>query len=132
MPSTMTQSGHDPPAAAAVIPPLGAGGDVETTARALLEAAALAAAMRREAIWNPLVHLHAAAERAWASAGSGESGDWRTDPSRQATGFRLAVLVAEATISRRLVEDAYLNARQLSVDLRQAATWLGDGARFGV
>jgi hypothetical protein len=49
----------------------------------------------------------------------------------QAVGFRLAVLVAETTISRRLVEDAYLNARQLSVDLRQAATWLGDGARFG-
>jgi hypothetical protein len=31
-----------------------------------------------------------------------------------------------------LVEDAYLNARQLSVDLRQAAIWLGDGAWFGV
>jgi hypothetical protein len=46
--------------------------------------------------------------------------------------LRLAVLVAEATISRCLVADAYLNARQLSVDLRQAATWLGDGARFGV
>jgi hypothetical protein len=46
--------------------------------------------------------------------------------------LRLAVLVAEATISRRLVEDAYLNARQLSVGLRQAAAWLGDGARFGV
>jgi hypothetical protein len=39
------------------------------------------------------------------------------------------VLVAEAAIGRCLVEDAYLNARQLSVDLRQAATWLGDGAR---
>jgi hypothetical protein len=117
--------------AAATTPPLRAGGDVETTARALLEAAALAAAMRRVEIWNPLVHLHAAADRAWASAGSGERGDWRTDPGRPASGFRLAVLVAEATISRGLVEDAYLNARQLSVDLRQAATWLGDGARFG-
>jgi hypothetical protein len=128
----MTQSGHDPPVAAAVTPPLRAGGDVETTARTLLETAALAAAMRRGQIWNPLVHLHAAADRAWASAGSGERGDWRTDPSRQATGFRLAVLVAEATIGRCLVEDVYLNARQLSVDLRQAATWLGDGAQFGV
>jgi hypothetical protein len=128
----MTQSGHDPPVAAAATPPLPAGGDVQTTARALLEAAALATAMRRGAIWNPLVHLHAAADRAWASAASGERADWRTDPSRPATGLRLAVLVAEATISRRLVEDAYLNARQLSVDLRQAATWLGDGGRFGV
>ena len=105
---------------------------METTARALLEAAALAAAMRQGASWNPRLHLHAAADRVWASARSGKRGDWRTDPSRPATGLRLAVLVAEATISRRLVEDAYLNARQLSVDLRQAATWLGDGARFGV
>ena len=92
----------------------------------------MAAAMRRVEIWNPLLRLGAAADRAWVSAGSGERGDWRTDPGRQATGFRLAVLVAEATISRCLVEDAYLNARQLSVDLRQAATWLRDGARFGV
>jgi hypothetical protein len=128
----MTQSGQDPPVAAATTPPLRAGGDVETTARALLEAAALAAAMRRVEVWNPLLRLDAAADRAWASAGSGERGDWRTDPGRQATGFRLAVLVAEATISRCLVEDAYPNARQLSVDLRQAAIWLGDGARFGV
>jgi hypothetical protein len=128
----MTQSGQDPPAAAAVTPPLGAGGDVETTARALLEAAALAAAMRRGESWNPRLHLDAAADRAWASAGSGEREDWRTGPSTLATGFRLAVLVAEATISRCLVEDAYLNARQLSVDLCQAVTWLGDGARFGV
>ena len=81
---------------------------METTARALLEAAALAAAMRRVEIWNPLLRLDAAADRAWASAGSGERGDWRTDPGRQATGFRLAV------------------------DLRQAAIWLGDGAWFGV
>jgi hypothetical protein len=132
MPSAMTQSGHHPPAAAAVPPPLRAGGDVEMTARALLEAAALAAAMRRGESWNPRLHLHAAAERAWASAGSGARADWRTDPSRPAAGLRLAVLVAEATISRRLVEDAYLNARQLSVDLRRAAAWLGDGARFGV
>jgi hypothetical protein len=128
----MTQSGQDPPVAAAGAPPLRAGGDVETTAQALLEAAALAAAMRRVESWNPRLHLDAAAERAWASAGSGERGDWRMDPSRLTTSFRLAVLVAEAAISRCLVEDAYLNARQLSVDLRQGATWLGDGARFGV
>jgi hypothetical protein len=51
----MTQSGQDPPVAAAVAPPLEAVGEVETTARALLEAAALAAAMRRGAIWNPLL-----------------------------------------------------------------------------
>jgi hypothetical protein len=87
--------------------------------------------MRRVEIWNPLLHLDAAADRAWASAGSGERGDWRTDPGRQATWFRLAVLVAEATISRCLVEGAYLNARQLSVDLPQAATWLGDGFKAG-
>jgi hypothetical protein len=31
-----------------------------------------------------------------------------------------------------LVEDPYLNARHLSIDLRQAASWFGDGARFGV
>jgi hypothetical protein len=128
----MTQSGQDPPVAAAVTLPLRADGNVESTARALLEAAALAAAMRRVESWNPRLHLDAAADRAWASAGSRERGDWRTDPSKPATAFRLAVLVAEATISRCLVEDAYLNARQLSVDLRQAATWLGDGARFGV
>ena len=53
-------------------------------------------------------------------------------PQQAGPGLRLAVLVGEATISRRLVEGAYVNARQLSVDLRQAATWLGDGARFGV
>jgi hypothetical protein len=128
----MTQSGQDPPVAAATTPPLWAGGDVETTARALLEAAALAAAMRRVEIWNPLLHLDAAADRAWASAGSGERGDWRTDPGRQATGFRLAVLVAEATISRCLAEGGYLSARELSVDLRHAAAWLAAGAQFGL
>ena len=88
--------------------------------------------MRRGKILNPFLYLDAAADRAWASAGAENGGDWWTDPSRQATGFRLAVLVAEAAIGRCLVEDAYLNARQLSVDLRQAATWLGDGARFGM
>ena len=61
----------------------------------------------------------------------GDQGGWRTDPSKQATQFRLAVLVAEATIGRCLAEDGYLSARQLSVDLRQAAAWLAAGARFG-
>jgi hypothetical protein len=128
----MAQSGQDPPVAAAVTPPLRAGGDVETTARALLEAAALAAAMRRVGIWNPHLHLDAVADRAWASAGSGGQGEWRTDPSQPAIELRLAVLVAEATISRCLAEDGYLSARQLSVDLRQAAAWLAAGAQFGV
>jgi hypothetical protein len=41
------------------------------------------------------------------------------------------VLVAEATIRRCLAEDGYLSARQLSVDLRNAAAWLAAGARFG-
>jgi hypothetical protein len=105
---------------------------VVAVAVALLEAAALIAAMRRVASWNPLLPLYAAADRRWISSASVDQGGWRTNPSTQAADVRLAVLVAEATISRRLVEDAYLNARQLSVDLRQAATWLGDGARFGV
>jgi hypothetical protein len=39
---------------------------------------------------------------------------------------------AEATVSRCLAEDGYLSARQLSVDLRQAAAWLAVGAQFGV
>jgi hypothetical protein len=45
--------------------------------------------------------------------GSGDQGDWRTDPSKQAADLRLTVLVAEATISHRLAEDGYLSARQL-------------------
>ena len=95
-------------------------------------AAALAAAMRRVGIWNPHLHLDAAADRAWASAGSGGQGEWRTDPSQPAIELRVAVLVAEATVSRCLAEDGYLSARQLSVDLRQAAAWLAAGAQFGV
>jgi hypothetical protein len=56
---------------------------------------------------------------------------WRTDPSKQATEFRVEVLIAEATIGRCLAEDGYLNARQPSVDLRNVAVWLAAGARFG-
>jgi hypothetical protein len=104
---------------------------VVAAAVALLEAAALAAAMRRVASWSPHQHLTAAADRAWAlSAGEGQGG-WRTDPSKQAAEFRLAVLVAEATIGRCLAEDGYLSVRQLSVDLRHAAAWLAAGAQFG-
>jgi hypothetical protein len=119
----------EPPAVAAQSPR--AGGQVVTVAVALLEAAALTAVMRRVASWNPHVHLSAAADRLWApSAGEGQGG-WRTDPSKYAAEFRLAVLVAEATIGRCLAEDGYLSARQLSVDLRHAAVWLASGAQFG-
>jgi hypothetical protein len=118
----MPQPEHDPPAA---------DGDVVTGAVALLEAAALTAIMRRVPTWNPHLHLYAAADRMWVRSGSGDQGEWRTDPSEQAADLRLAVLVAEATISRRLAEDGYLNARQLSVDLRHAAAWLAAGAQFG-
>jgi hypothetical protein len=119
---------HEPPAAAARPPR--ADGDVVAAAVALLEAAALTAAMRRVASWNPHLHLSAAADRLWAPSAGGGQGGWRTDPSKQATEFRLAVLVAEATIRRCLAEDGYLSARQLSVDLRHAAVWLAGGAQF--
>jgi hypothetical protein len=125
----MPQPEHDPPAAAAE--PSWAGGDVVTGAVALLEAAALTASMRRVASWNSQLHLYAAADRMWVRSRSGDQGEWRTDPSEQAADLRLAVLVAEATISRRLAEDGYLSARQLSVDLRHAAAWLAAGAQFG-
>jgi hypothetical protein len=98
---------------------------------ALLEAAALTAAMRRVASWNPHLHLSVAADRLWVLSGSGDQEGWRTDPSKQATEFRLAVLLAEATIGRCLAEDGYLSARQLSLDLRHAAVWLAAGAQFG-
>jgi hypothetical protein len=127
----MTQSGHDRLPGAAVTPPPPANGDVVGVAVALLEAAALAAAMRRAGIWNPHLHLDAATDRMWASAGSGGRGEWRTDPGEQAAKVRLAVLVAQATIGRCLAGDGYLSARQLSVDLRQAAAWLAAGAQFG-
>jgi hypothetical protein len=127
----MTQTEQDPPAVAAATPPPWAGGDVVATVLALLEAAALTTAMRRVASWNPQLHLYAAADRMWMPPGSGDQGDWRTDPSKQAADLRLAVLVAEATISHRLAEDGYLSARQLSVDLRDAAAWVAGGAQFG-
>jgi hypothetical protein len=100
-------------------------------ALALLEAAALTAAMRRVPSWNPHLHLYVAADRLWTPSGAEDQGGWRTNPSEQAADLRLAVLVAEATISRRLAEDGYLSARQLSVDLRDAAAWLAAGAQFG-
>jgi hypothetical protein len=125
----MPQPEHEPPVAA-VRPPR-ADGEVVAAAVALLEAAALSAAMRRIASWNPHLHLSAAADRLWVSSGSSDQAGWPTDRSKHATEFRLAVLVAEATIGRCLAEDGYLSARQLSVDLRQAAVWLAAGAQFG-
>ena len=125
----MTQPEQEPPVAAAQ--PTRADGDVVAAAVALLEAAALTAAMRRVATWNPHLHLSAAADRLWVPPASSDREGWRTDPSKQATEFRLAVLVAEATIGRCLAEDGYLSARQLSVDLRHAAVWLAAGAPFG-
>jgi hypothetical protein len=125
----MTPSEPEPPAVAAQPPR--ADGEVVAAAVALLEAAALTAAMRRVPSWNPQLHLSAAADRLWVPSGSSDQESWRTDPSKHATEFRLAVLVAEATIGRCLAEDGYLSAQQLSVDLRQAAAWLAAGARFG-
>jgi hypothetical protein len=104
---------------------------VVAAAVALLEAAALTAAMRRVASWSPHLHLSAAADRLWLPSASSDQAGWPMDPSKHATEFRLAVLVAEATIRRCLAEDGYLGARQLSLDLRQAAVWLAAGAQFG-
>jgi hypothetical protein len=95
---------------------------------------AAAAALLGAALWlcvAALPHLSAAADRLWVPSGSSDQESWWTDPSKHATEFRLAVLVAQATIGRCLAEDGYLSARQLSVDLRQAAAWLAAGARFG-
>jgi hypothetical protein len=125
----MPQPEHQPPVAAARSPR--ADGEVVAAAVALLEAAALTAAMRQVPSWNPHLHLSAAADRLWTPSADGGQGGWRTDPSKQAAEFRLAVLVAEATIRRCLAEDGYLSARQLSVDLRHAAAWLAAGAQFG-
>jgi hypothetical protein len=125
----MPQPEHEPPAAAARPPR--ADGEVVAAAVALLEAAALTAALRRMASWNPRSHLYAAADRRWGPSGRRDHASWRTDPSKQAADLRLAVLVAEATIGRCLAEDGYPSARQLSVDLRHAAVWLASGAQFG-
>jgi hypothetical protein len=59
----MPQPEHQPPVAAARSPR--ADGAVVAAAVALLEAAALTAAMRQVASWNPLLHLYAAADRRW-------------------------------------------------------------------
>jgi hypothetical protein len=122
------QPRHDQQTADVPTPPAAAGGVVVTTAVALIEAAALTAAMRRMASWNPSMHLYAAADRAWAPSGAEGRAGWRTDPSGQAADFRIAVLLAEAAISRCLADGGYLSARQLSVDLRHAAAWLAAGA----
>jgi hypothetical protein len=127
----MTPSEQDPPAVAATEPPR-ADGQVVAVAVALLEAAALLAAMRRVASWNPLLPLYAAADRMWTASAGEDQRDWRTDPSTHAADVRLAVLVAEATIGRCLAEGGYLSARELSVDLRQAAAWLAAGAQFSL
>jgi hypothetical protein len=105
----MTPSEPEPPAVAAQPPR--ADGEVVAAAVALLEAAALTAAMRRVPSWNPQLHLSAAADRLWVPSGSSDQESWRTDPSKHATEFRLAVLVAQATIGRCLAEDGYLSAR---------------------
>jgi hypothetical protein len=126
----MTPSEQDPPALATTEPPR-PGGQVVAVAVALLEAAALTAAMRRVASWNPLLPLYAAADRMWTASASEDQQGWRTDPSTHAADVRLAVLVPEATIGRCLAEDGYLSARELSVDLRHAAAWLAAGAQFG-
>jgi hypothetical protein len=127
-PQEMPHPEHEPPVAAQ---PPRADGEVVAAAVALLEAAALTAAMQRVPSWNPHLHLSAAADRLWVPAGLSDQACWRTDPSKHAAEFRVAVLVAEATIGRCLAEDGYLSARQLSVDLRQAAVWLAAGAQFG-
>jgi hypothetical protein len=124
------QPRHDQQTADVPTPPAAAGG-VVATAVALIEAAALTAAMRRMASWNPLMHLYAAADRAWAPPGAEDRSGWRTDPSGQGADFRIAVLLAEAVLNRRLADGGYLSARQLSVDLRHAAAWLAAGAPAG-
>jgi hypothetical protein len=103
---------------------------VVATAVALTEGAALAAAMEAVASWNPLAYLDAAADRAWVAAGDDAKQDWRSCTTRHGGDFRTAVLLAEAAIGRFLADGGYLSARQLSVDLRQAADWLTAGALF--
>jgi len=80
----MTPSEQDPPAVAAAEPPR-AGGQVVAVAVALLEAAALIAAMRRVASWNPRLPLYAAADRLWTASASEDQEDWRTDPRTRPT-----------------------------------------------
>jgi hypothetical protein len=117
-------------AATAVPTAPGATNHVVGAAVSLIEAAALTAAMRGVASWSPLAHLYAAADRAWGSPGGEPEGSWRTWPGDRGSDFRAAVLLAEAAASRFLADGAYLSARQLSLDLRHAADWLGAGAPF--
>ena len=101
------------------------------TAVALIEAAALTAAMRGVASWSPLAYVYAAADRAWAAPGGAEIGEtWRTGAGARGAGFRAAVLLAEASVTRFVADGGYLSERQLSVDLRHAADWLAAGAPF--
>ena len=72
----------------------GVDGEVVAAAVALLEAAALTAAMGRVPSWNPHLHLSAAADRVWVPSASSDQAGWRTDPSKHAADLRLAVLVA--------------------------------------
>jgi hypothetical protein len=78
----MPQPEHEPPAATQ---PPRVDGEVVAAAVALLEAAALTAAMRRVASWNPHLHLSAAADRLWVpSASSDKDSPWsslRVGPS---------------------------------------------------
>jgi hypothetical protein len=120
----MPPPSHEQPTAAAQ--PTWADGEVVAAAVALLEAAALTAAMRRMASWNPRSPLYAAVDRRWGSAGHEDQGGWRTDRSRQAAELRLAVLVAEATISRCLAEDGSSvpgSSRWTCATLRLACRW---------
>jgi hypothetical protein len=126
----MLPAPHERAAGGVPATPLAVPSDVVATAVALIEGAALAAAMGAVESWNPLAYLDAAAGRAWAAAGGDATQDWRTCASRDGAEFRAAVLLAEAAISRSLADGGYLSARQLSIDLRHAADWLAAGARF--
>jgi len=119
----MMPSPHQHTASGVPTAPPAATNHVIATAVALTEGAALTAAMRAVASWNPLAYLHAAADQAWIPAGEAQE-DWRTCASDDGADFRAAVLLAEAAIGRSLADGGYLSARQLSVDLRHAADWL--------
>jgi hypothetical protein len=125
----MMPSPHEQPASGVYPTPPAVMNHVIATAVGLTEGAALTAAMRAVASWNPLAYLYAAADRAWVPAGEAQQ-DWRTCASDDGAEFRAAVLLAEAAIGRSLADGGYLSTRQLSVDLRHAANWLAAGARF--
>jgi hypothetical protein len=91
----------------------------------------LTAAMRRVASWSPHLHLSAAADRLWLPSASSDQAGWRTDSSKHATEFRLAVLVRRLRSVAAWLRTRVPRPRQLSLDLRQAAVWLAAGARFG-